>query len=119
MKFNKIRLLTIDTQEIVKSIKNSQFLELNEEKTMLRRNLPFVEPTQKKVDKKTIYVEDIPLKTTSEALKDFFEKKFGKVSYISLPKFKTSFQLKGFAFVEFEDKESTKQALEVNDFFYF
>ena len=49
---------------------------------------------------------------TSEALKTYFEQKFGKVCYISLPKFKSSHQLKGFAFVEFEEKATAKKAIE-------
>lgn len=56
LKFNKIRLLTTDLRQIVKSLKHSETLELNDEQTMARRRTPFVEPSQKDVDKKTIYV---------------------------------------------------------------
>jgi hypothetical protein len=43
-------------ETIAKSLKHSEILELNEAKTMVRRKNPFVEPVQKDVDKKTIYV---------------------------------------------------------------
>lgn len=56
LKFNKIRTLTEDTRAIVKSLKHSETLELNDEQTMVRRRTPFVEPSQKEIDKKTIYV---------------------------------------------------------------
>lgn len=56
LKFNKIRSLTQDTREIVKSVKHSDTLELNDEQNMIRRRTPFVEPSQKDIDKKTIYV---------------------------------------------------------------
>lgn len=56
LKFNKIRTLTTDSKEIAKSLKYSTQLELNQEGTMVRRLTSFVEPTQKDIDKKTIYV---------------------------------------------------------------
>jgi hypothetical protein len=56
LKFNKIRELTNDIKQIVKSLKHSDLLELNETGTMARRKVAFVEPSQKDVDKKTIYV---------------------------------------------------------------
>ena len=46
------------------------------------------------------------------SLKKQFEQ-FGDVSYISLPKFKSSDDLRGFAFIEFSEKESAKKAIEV------
>ena len=60
-----------------------------------------------------IFQENLPLKVTNESLKKHFEKKFGRVCYISMPKFKTSFQLKGFAFIEFEEKSCAKEAVKV------
>ena len=56
MKFNKIRLLTADVKEIVKSLKYSESLELNEDSSMIKRKIAFVEPSQKDIDKKTIYI---------------------------------------------------------------
>ena len=51
----------------------------------------------------------------SDSLKKYFEQ-FGKISYISLPKFKSSDQPRGFAFIEFSEKESAKKAVEVYRF---
>ena len=45
-------------------------------------------------------------------IKEFFEK-FGKVTYVSLPKFQTSNESKGFAFVEFETKDAAKNSIQV------
>lgn len=56
MKFNKIRNLTTDIDLLTKSIKKSEFLTLNDDKTKVKRITDFIEPTQKHVDKKTIYV---------------------------------------------------------------
>jgi La-related protein 7 len=110
--FNKIRVMGVNLKDLRRSIKKSEVLELSKDERSVRRRTPFVELTQKDIDKKTIYVENIPAKITYEQLKDLFEQ-YGKISYISLPKFKTTNQLKGFAFVEFEQKESSKQAAEV------
>jgi La-related protein 7 len=59
LRFNKIRLLTSSVDQIAKAIKHSTRLELNEAKSMVRRVDAFVEPTQKDVDKKTIYVVSV------------------------------------------------------------
>lgn len=58
-----------------------------------------------------IIKENLPENSTNESIKAHFEQ-FGKICYISLPKFKTSNEFKGFAFLEFEDKSGAKQALE-------
>ncbi len=56
LKFNKIRQLTGDLVLIAKALKKSELLEVNQEKSHVRRKSEFVEPSQKKTDKKTIYV---------------------------------------------------------------
>ena len=40
----------------------------------------------------------------------------GRVSYVSLPKFQTTGDLKGFGFVEFETEDGAKMACEVRQF---
>lgn len=56
LKFNKIRQLTLNQDLIAKSLKKSVLLDLNDDKTMVKRKVQFIEPTQKTTDKKTIYV---------------------------------------------------------------
>lgn len=56
MKFNKIRQLTEGPKQLIKALRHSDHLELNENETMIRRKETFVEPTQHHVDKRTIYV---------------------------------------------------------------
>ncbi|XP_026681217.1 la-related protein 7-like [Diaphorina citri] len=54
-------------------------------------------------------------KLPPEAEHDYIESvfsKYGKVTYVSLPKFKSTGKLKGFAFVEFSTKEEATKALE-------
>lgn len=113
LKFNKIRTLTSDSKQITKALKHSELLELNESKTKVRRKIQFVEPSEHEVEKRTIYVENLPSNISNDKLKKLF-KSFGEISYISLPKFKSSFQSKGFAFIEFKEKSSAKNALKVS-----
>lgn len=49
-------MLTTDLKQIRKAIKKSEVLELNEDETMVKRKVTFVEPDQKFIDKRTIYV---------------------------------------------------------------
>ena len=56
LQFNKIRAISHGLKPILKALKHSESLELNEEKTKVRRKTPFVEPSQKDTDKRTIYV---------------------------------------------------------------
>ena len=51
---------------------------------------------------------------------DWIKKQFsscGKVAYVSLPKYKTTGDIKGFAFVEFESKEGAEAACAVSFLF--
>ena len=47
-------------------------------------------------------MENIPSTSNHESLKGIFSK-FGVVEYVSLPKFKSTGDIKGFAFVEFAE----------------
>jgi RNA recognition motif-containing protein len=59
----------------------------------------------------TVYVENLPPDTTHESLKAKFLE-FGPVAYVSIPKFRNSSRVKGFAFVEFESKETVRKVLD-------
>lgn len=111
LQFNKIRTLTSNLKLLTKSLKKSDLLELNVEKSMVKRKNIYSEPELEDTNKKTIYVENLPSRTTLDILKKHFEEKFGTVSYISLPKFKSSHHLKGFSFIEFSKKKYAKKAI--------
>ena len=64
------------------------------------------------VDECTLYVERIPPQMgTVEAIETVFGK-YGRVVYVSLPKFKRDGKVKGFAFVQFDKAEAAKKALD-------
>ena len=64
------------------------------------------------VDECTLYVERIPPQMgTVEAIETAFGK-YGRVVYVSLPKFKRDGKVKGFAFVQFDKAEEAKKALD-------
>ena len=56
LRFNKIRLLTNSLRELGEALSKSDLIELNEDRTMIKRKIPFIEPSQKHMDKRTIYV---------------------------------------------------------------
>ena len=62
--------------------------------------------------KKIFYKEFLPPHATVEWVERVF-KDCGKVVYVSLPKFKSSGDLKGFAFVEFENFKQAQNACQV------
>jgi La-related protein 7 len=75
----------------------------------IKRKLEFSPRTDD--DQCTLYVEKIPLKFgTAEAIEAAFSK-YGKVVYVSLPKYKRTGAVKGFAFVQFENWSETSKAL--------
>ncbi|XP_041988393.1 la-related protein 7 [Aricia agestis] len=107
LKFNKIKSLTQDVNDIVKAMKHSTFLELSEDKTKVKRKLPMM-PYD--ADLRTVYVESIPETASREWLERVFSD-FGHVAYISLPKFKNSQRIKGFAFIEFEKPQDAHKCI--------
>lgn len=109
LKFNKIRELTDNVQDIVKALKKSSLLSVTEDKTKVFRTTPVKE--KENVDECTIYVENLPMDADHDWLQSIFSQ-YGKIDYISVPKFKHSGKVKGFAFVEFETPEAAKIALD-------
>ncbi|XP_061169041.1 la-related protein 7-like [Saccostrea echinata] len=107
MKFKKISSLTSDVIQIRKALSHSDFFELNEDKTKVRRKTPIQEI--KDLDEKTVYVECLPKAADHQWLKKLFTP-CGNITYISIPKFKSTGDRKGFAFVEFETVEAAKRA---------
>ncbi|XP_069097708.1 la-related protein 7 isoform X1 [Pleurodeles waltl] len=110
LSFNKMKKITTDAKLIARALKNSSVVELNLEGTKIRRRLPLGEQPQD-VDERTVYVELLP-KTVNHSWIERVFGKCGNVVYISIPRYKTTGDSKGFAFVEFETKEQAEKAIE-------
>lgn len=108
--FNRMKQITNDLNLVVKAMKTSSMLEVSGDDLMVRRKTPVPEP--RNVDKETIYVERLPPYADHDWVKEIFSK-YGKVVYISIPRFKHTGDIKGFAFVEFESAKVAQEAVEV------
>ncbi|XP_053317465.1 la-related protein 7 [Spea bombifrons] len=109
--FNKMKKLTTDTKLIARAVKNSSVVELNLDSTKIRRRLPLGEKPQD-VDCRTVYAELLPKNVNHSWIERVFGK-CGNVVYISIPRYKSSGDPKGFAFIEFETQEQAAKAIEV------
>lgn len=109
--FNRMKQLTTDTKLIARALKNSSVVELNLEGTKVRRQLPIGE-LPNDVDSRTVYVELLPKDVTHSWIERVFTK-CGNVVYVSIPRYKSSGDSKGFAFVEFEKEEQAQKAIEM------
>lgn len=103
-----MKALTSNVEDIARSLSNSQLLELDETNQRVKRKTPVNE--NRNVDEKTLYVEALPSTADHDWVKQIFER-FGKVAYISLPKYSKSRRIKEFGFVEFEKEESVYKAI--------
>ncbi|XP_048365208.1 la-related protein 7 isoform X1 [Sphaerodactylus townsendi] len=108
--FNKMKKLTSDRKLIARAVKNSSVVELDLEGIRIRRRQPLGEQP-KDVDGRTVYVELLPKNVNHSWIERVFGK-CGNVVYISIPRYKTTGDPKGFAFVEFETKEQAEKAIE-------
>ncbi|XP_030193725.1 la-related protein 7 isoform X1 [Gadus morhua] len=109
--FNRMKKLTMDTKLIARALKNSTIVEVNLEGNKLRRQQP-IRDTDKNVDGCTVYVELLPKSVTHDWVEKVFAK-CGKVVYISIPRYQTTKDPKGFAFVEFDKEEEAQKAIEL------
>ncbi|KAL7051292.1 hypothetical protein ACKWTF_004418 [Chironomus riparius] len=118
LKFNKIsqilRTYMIPEEkhlhEITKSISKSTILELSEDKTKIQLKSDAPKKTQEEIDECTVYIEQIPINSTHDSLKLIFSK-YGKVNYVSLPRYKKSRQIKQFCFIEFDDPANVQNVV--------
>lgn len=109
--FNKMQVLCPDPTLIPQAISTSHLLVLSEDKTKVRRKEPLGEP-EFDTDDVTVYVESLP-KTVDH---DWLRKVFGvcgSVQYVSLPRYRSTGDIKGFAFIEFKTPEEAKIACEM------
>ncbi|XP_069680671.1 la-related protein 7 [Periplaneta americana] len=109
IRFNKIRALTTNITDIAKALRNSEVLSVTEDGTKVFRTTPVRE--KENTDDCTIYVEQLPPDAQHDWLTEVFSG-YGKVAYVSIPKYRTSGKIKGFAFVEFETPEEANKTLE-------
>ncbi|XP_063776221.1 la-related protein 7 isoform X2 [Pseudophryne corroboree] len=108
--FNKMKKLTTDAKLIARAIKNSSVVEVNLESTKIRRRLPLGQKPPD-VDERTVYAELLPKNVTHGWIERVFSK-CGTVVYISIPRYKSTGDTKGFAFIEFETREQAAKAVE-------
>lgn len=108
--FNKMKKLTTDGKLIARAVKSSSVVELDLEGTRIRRRRPLGE-RPKDVDSRTVYVELLPKNVNHSWIERVFGK-CGNVVYVSIPRYKSTGDPKGFAFVEFETKEQAEKAIE-------
>uniref|UniRef100_A0A8C4I1R7 La-related protein 7 n=1 Tax=Dicentrarchus labrax TaxID=13489 RepID=A0A8C4I1R7_DICLA len=109
--FNRMKKLTTDTKLIARALKNSTVVEVNLEGNKVRRQLP-IGDIPNNVDSRTVYVELLPKDVTHSWIERVFTK-CGNVVYVSIPRYKSSGDSKGFAFVEFEKEEEAQKAIEM------
>ncbi|XP_076581441.1 la-related protein 7 isoform X2 [Chaetodon auriga] len=109
--FNRMKKLTTDTKLIARALKNSSMVEVNLEGNKVRRQLP-IGDIPNDVDGRTVYVELLPKDVTHSWIERVFTK-CGNVVYVSIPRYKSSGDSKGFAFVEFEKEEEAHKAIEM------
>uniref|UniRef100_A0A7N6AJG9 La-related protein 7 n=1 Tax=Anabas testudineus TaxID=64144 RepID=A0A7N6AJG9_ANATE len=109
--FNRMKKLTSDTKLIARALKNSSVVEVNLEGNKIRRQLP-IGDVPSDVDSRTVYVELLPKDVTHSWIERVFTK-CGNVVYVSIPRYKSSGDSKGFAFVEFETEEQAQKAIEM------
>ncbi|XP_034243930.1 la-related protein 7 [Thrips palmi] len=110
LKFNKITQLVSSVEEIAKAIKKSDFLELSEDSLKVHRKTPI--KIKENEDECTIYVENLPPEITHDELKKVFSE-FGKVVYVSIPKYHSTRAIKGFAFVEFDTVQEAAETIRI------
>ncbi|KAG9480234.1 hypothetical protein GDO78_011973 [Eleutherodactylus coqui] len=109
--FNKMKKLTTDPKLIARALKDSSVVEINLDSTKLRRRLPLCEKPED-VDARTVYAELLPKNVSHSWIERVFGK-CGSVVYISIPRYKTTGDTKGFAFIEFETQEQAAKAIEL------
>ena len=108
--FKRVKELTNnDLGPIVQVIRESNKLELSENGTQVRRVTPMA--PERNMDDYTVYVEQMPADIDHDRLRNAFSV-FGGVTYVSLPRYKPSRLIKGFAFVEFDSVDAAKRAAE-------
>ncbi|XP_077999400.1 la-related protein 7-like [Glandiceps talaboti] len=111
LSFNKLKSMTDDEKVIIRAAKASNKLKVSSDEKQIGRIQPLT-PPKYDIDDVTVYVECIPPNATHEWLKSVFSC-CGKVTYVSIPKYKSTNDIKGFAFVEFETPGEADRACQM------
>jgi len=116
LSFNKVKeiLSGIDDQEskinlLKKSVDHSKKLKFFKNKILRREKFELNKLDQKEIDKKSIYVENVPNDVTHDVLYKLFTR-YGKVLHISIPKYSETKKSKGFVFIIFDSEENAEKA---------
>ncbi|XP_066148052.1 la-related protein 7 [Euwallacea fornicatus] len=110
LKFNKIKKLNCTAEDIQKALRKSDLIGVNKEEAKIFRKVPFKGEMDLDVERRTVYVENIKADATHESLSQLFSD-FGKVIYVSIPKYKHNRANKGFAFIEYETRLEAQTAI--------
>ena len=109
LNFNKVKKIlaekpTLDEKlkALQQAIQSSTLIKLHKDKSKVRRRIAFNAYSHSN-DKRMVYVENFPEKTTHEVLAQIFSK-IGEVLLVSIPKYAETHAPKGFAFIEFKVK---------------
>lgn len=111
LSFHKIQSLTDSSEIVARALSKSDLLAVSEDKTKVRRTRPVHYMTQEEVDAKTVYVEGLPKHADHDWISNHFSV-CGRVAYVSLPRYRQTGDIKGFAFVEFFTPEEATKAVE-------
>jgi lupus La protein len=106
--FNRLKELTTDVAVIADALKASEIVELNEDKTMIKRRNPL--PEDDTSLPRSIYSKGWPQGTTIEKVAEFYAP-YGKVLSVHLRRVKTTKDFKGSLTVEFSTEDEAKAAL--------
>lgn len=109
--FNKIMSMTKDRKIVASAIQLSAILELSKDEKLVRRK-EALKPAKFDPDDCTVYVECLPKKADHNWLRRAFSC-CGNVVYVSLPRYRSTGDIKGFAFIEFETPEEAERACEL------
>ncbi|OAF69528.1 hypothetical protein A3Q56_02726 [Intoshia linei] len=107
LKFNKIKSLDVDENFLKNALKPSNNLEVDGTRNMVKRIIPFV--SSETLDENVIYADNLPKPIDMDNINKVFGE-YGKIYYISLPKYHSTRDFKGFAFVEYSSKEEADLA---------
>src|SRR4051794_31350110 len=84
-----------------RAAQTSSFLRLGDDAIRVGRATPFVPQPSDAADASTVYVDNLPLHSHHDSLRDYFSR-YGRVTFVSMPRFRGTRRFKGFAFVEYD-----------------